>query len=625
MLKISTIDSSLRDTIKTKVYRMFGKSRPSLTMSTWIKNRVFVLALVLLVTSVFQVSFTWTQYGDNSYSGQGVIKGDGRGYYDYLTSIFIDDDLDHQIANGRTIVETEGGAVNKYYSGSALLMLPFFLTALLFAHVSGSSAQGFEIPFQFGMALAALFYMLIGLIFIYKTLSVYRIKPTIQSIIIIVIGLGTNLLFYVSEEITYAHNYSFFAIAVFTYNAIKYFQTPNLKNLLWASAFFGLTVLIRPVDGLVFFSLPFLSTGKNAFLSGIKFLFSKLHFVLTAIAVIFLFVFVQLLLYKAQTDHWVVWSYANEGFYFSNPAFFKFLLSFKRGWLIFTPFFLLLIPSMVLLFKQKRFAFWSFLLFFIGVVYILSSWWTWHYGGSFGSRPMIDFYAILVIPIGLFINSTEHRIQKLGVISFLMLCILLNFIQSYQANRLILPSLNLNADAYFWAFGKLGSEHSQKLGGRSDIKPYHHSETIIYEGEWLALNNDHWTVNHIDTFETIPSAVYNEIIEYNVTFRYEFTEAESDRVFLELELDRKEYEPNAASKAFVVIRLKDSTGKDKYYDSFKVNDRPDLAVEQWKRWFYQYNIPVLIDKDDKLVVYVWNKELTSFNVRQPKLKLIKLN
>ena len=206
-----------------------------------------------------------------------------------------------------------------------------------------------------------------------------------------------------------------------------------------------------------------------------------------------------------------------------------------------------------------------------------------------------------------------------------MLCILLNFIQSYQANRLILPSLNLNADAYFWAFGKLGSEHSQKLGGRSDIKPYHHSETIIYEGEWLALNNDHWTVNHIDTFETIPSAVYNEIIEYNVTFRYEFTEAESDRVFLELELDRKEYEPNAASKAFVVIRLKDSTGKDKYYDSFKVNDRPDLAVEQWKRWFYQYNIPVLIDKDDKLVVYVWNKELTSFNVRQPKLKLINLN
>ena len=73
MLKISTIDSSLRDTIKTKVYRMFGKSRPSLTMSTWIKNRVFVLALVLLVTSVFQVSFTWTQYGDNSYSGQGVM------------------------------------------------------------------------------------------------------------------------------------------------------------------------------------------------------------------------------------------------------------------------------------------------------------------------------------------------------------------------------------------------------------------------------------------------------------------------------------------------------------------------------------------------------------------------
>ena len=38
-------------------------------------------------------------------------------------------------------------------------------------------------------------------------------------------------------------------------------------------------------------------------------------------------------------------------------------------------------------------------------VYIIFSWWSWWYGGSFGARPMIDSYGILAIPLAAMIEQ----------------------------------------------------------------------------------------------------------------------------------------------------------------------------------------------------------------------------
>jgi len=594
-------------------------------MSAPFHQKILILSLAFIVACIFQVAFTWMQYGEPTYSGQGVIKGDGRGYYDYLTSIFIDHDLAAQEANGRTIVETKGGAVNKYYCGTALLILPFFLLALAITAIfSTDPISGFELPFQIAMGSAALFYMLLGLLLIYKVFSRFNIGVITQSLIVLMIGVGSNLLFYVSEEITNAHVYSFFTVAAFTFFAIEFFKTPNLNRLLWSSLFFGLSVLIRPVDGLIVFAFPFLAGSKEAFIGGCKFLFSKALYPAISLALILSFVFLQLLLYKLQTGYWVVWSYANEGFYFANPAFFKFLFSFKRGWLVFTPFFLFLLPGVYILYRSNAFSFWAFLLFFIGVVYVLSSWWTWHYGGSFGSRPMIDFYAILVIPVGLFFDAIRRPRNKAAIAAFCGFCVALNFIQSYQVNAQILPSWNLNTDAYLWAFGKLGKEHAHKLGGRSDIMPYHKSTVLLYEGSWDKANDPHWLIHHTHLDGAHKEIIFNDEVEFNGNFIYKFTQAQSDRVFVEYQLERKEFTSNASSEAFIVIDVKDNNQNRKYYDAFRLNDRPDLPLNEWKEWTYKYDIPVPIGQNDQIAIYIWNKGLGSFNVRNPKLKLISL-
>ena len=38
-------------------------------------------------------------------------------------------------------------------------------------------------------------------------------------------------------------------------------------------------------------------------------------------------------------------------------------------------------------------------------IYVVFSWWTWWYGGSFGSRPMIDYYGLMAFPMAALIQK----------------------------------------------------------------------------------------------------------------------------------------------------------------------------------------------------------------------------
>jgi hypothetical protein len=55
-------------------------------------------------------------------------------------------------------VMTEHGRVNKYYAGTAVLMLPFFALSCLAAWLLGFPVDGYSVPFHVGHdALGALF------------------------------------------------------------------------------------------------------------------------------------------------------------------------------------------------------------------------------------------------------------------------------------------------------------------------------------------------------------------------------------------------------------------------------------------------------------------------------------
>jgi len=107
------------------------------------------------------------------------IRSDGWGYYLHLPAAFVYGDLHlsflkagdlppdlarHRFASGnwQGLSPTETGYRDKYALGPAVLQLPFFLGALVYAKWTLPSVSGFEIPFQVANVLSAAFYFALG-------------------------------------------------------------------------------------------------------------------------------------------------------------------------------------------------------------------------------------------------------------------------------------------------------------------------------------------------------------------------------------------------------------------------------------------------------------------------------
>jgi hypothetical protein len=112
----------------------------------------------------------------------------------------------------------------------------------------------------------------------------------------------------------------------------------------------------------------------------------------------------QLLYWKYTTGAWLFYSYGDERFFFLRPAIADGLFSYRKGWLLYTPIMVLALAGIPPLRKRLPAAFWPVLLFTVLNIYIVLSWWSWWYGGSFGLRAFIDSYAFLALPLASFLS-----------------------------------------------------------------------------------------------------------------------------------------------------------------------------------------------------------------------------
>jgi hypothetical protein len=62
----------------------------------------------------------------------------------------------------------------------------------------------------------------------------------------------------------------------------------------------------------------------------------------------------------------------------------------------------------VLWHRRKEF-FWPVIVMLILHIYLIYSWWCWYYGGSLGSRPMIDIYGPLAVSMAAFLQWTMEK------------------------------------------------------------------------------------------------------------------------------------------------------------------------------------------------------------------------
>lgn len=418
------------------------------------KFLLFILAEILVV---FALLYTFNNHIGND---DETIKSDGIGYYDYLPSIFIhgdfnrhnstlNDSIYNRINTFSNYLDYQQKKVNKYPIGTAVLESPFFLVGL---STATENTNGYETHFHKIIFYSALFYLFLGLIFFKLLLKKYEVKWYIIFICQLLITLATSLTIYTSFDAAYSHVYSFFAIIAFAYFVKSYFTSYQMKHFLWACFFLGLIIIIRQVNILVIFSIPFLAGSFAELKKGLAAIFTNYNKLILGLVLMAGVISIQLFAWYFQTGNFIVYSYQGEGFNFSSPEIFKVLFSYEKGLFVYTPIlFLCVLSSSYFIIKKQFYLFFSWILFLVILVYVFSSWWSWYYGCSYGMRPFVDFYAFFFIPLALLLNHLKWYIN-IPIILFSASLVPINTIQSYQYKNHIIDWGMLNKEDYWKIF-----------------------------------------------------------------------------------------------------------------------------------------------------------------------------
>ncbi len=400
------------------------------------KARIVNLLIIIAVTyNMFNIHY-WTH-------SNRVIYNDVISYYAYLPATVIYKDLTLNFTQDSTgyfsdkfwpLKTPDGRNVIKMSMGLSFLYAPFFVMGHIAANLTDYPADGFSLPYKLFLNLSAVFYLALGLFFLRKILEKY-FDTKVVIITLITTVLGTNLYFYSAIESTMPHVYLFALFSAFLYLTIKWYKKPGMENAIILGLLGGLITLIRPTDiilALFFFLWDVKSVKelKQRFLFFIKNPRFKI-----AMIICFIVVWIpQLAYWKYATGHWIYYSYNDEGFRFLHPHIIDGLFSYRKGWLVYTPVMVFAIAGLGIAYKRFKTIFLPTLVFLVVNIYIITSWWCWWYGGSFGSRPFIDSYPLLALSLALLIKWTFTLKTNAKRISqtVIALLILLNLFQTWQ-------------------------------------------------------------------------------------------------------------------------------------------------------------------------------------------------
>ena len=351
-----------------------------------------------------------------------VFQSDQMGYYTYLPSIFIYNDL-NTYAYGRLDSAT-GNMVNVYPIGTAILESPFFFLAHAIALQFDLEPTGFSKIYQNVITIGTIIYAFLALMILFKILNrSLSVKTSLISVIIVYFG--TNLYHYTVGDSGMSHAYSFFCISVFIYALLEFLKKQNFKNSLIFGLSAGLMLIIRPTNALFLFSIPFINIKHWKEIPLRIQLFLKSPYTLLIIALALLAISPQLIYWKIQSGQWVYYSYTHETFSnWSHPPMLRILFGKVSGLFIYSVLLILFFPGLWILYKRtKNFNAFMILGMFIVLTYINASWWAPTFDCSFGHRAFIEIIPFLVFPIAYFIDFIMHK--RIMPIAMLIIAILL--------------------------------------------------------------------------------------------------------------------------------------------------------------------------------------------------------
>ncbi len=477
-----------------------------------------------------------------NFAPSNILSWDVFGYYLYLPLTFIYQDLGLQ--NEEVILQLvekytstgtfyqvvrmpDGVHVMKYSMGMAILYAPFFFIGWLASVVFDYPVDGFSAPFQYSVFVGGIIYSLVGLRYLAKVLSKFFSWKVTAAVLLLTV-FATNYLTHITMygQNAMSQNYLFTGYALVLWFTIRWHETFKMKYAVFLGVIMGLMMLSRPTE-IVVLLIPVL---WNVF--SVDSLQDKLNLVWkqkSQVIVLALLIGVigsfQLMYWKIYSGSFLFNSYganAGEGLDLLSPHTWKFLFSYRKGWLVFTPVMGIAIIGFYFIFKKNVRIFWPLLAYFVFNLYLVSSWTTWWYAQSFSQRSMVSSYPFMAIGLGyllMWLNEQNKLAKNLGY-SILVLALLFNVFQTVQHHRGVLHGDRMTKEYYWAVFGKLSvTEEDKKLllidRGFDGVERFKNEEE--YQGKVLEKID-------FDIMENSPSAIaYSGCCAFELNSETEFS------------------------------------------------------------------------------------------------------
>jgi len=540
-----------------------------------------------------------------------LIMTDGQGYYAYLPAVFIYHDLSLQFVwtinetyyeidkRAPYVNHTPDGVINKYFVGTSILQAPFFLLAHAYAKAFNHPADGYSKPYQISVGVAALFYLCLGVWFLAELLIMLGFTQFLSLFTVFTIVFGTNLLHYSIYEPSMSHVYSFCTISGLLFFGINALSRDKMSSWFGVATALALTILIRPTNGIVFLALAAVAPNKSQLWNSLLELLRAKKILIGSLLIGIAILSIQPIIYYVQTGHPWIWSYGEEGFDFSNPKIGSVLFGYRKGLFVYAPLLFLGVVGLLVGIRKNAFRYMWLLGTLCLVTWIISSWWMWYYGGSFGHRAFIEYLPLFAIGLACVIRDGVGFIKPKLIMVLCSIFVALSLFQTYQYRMGILPYDEITKEKYWNLFLLTGD----------DLQGYYSPGERDYIGadSMMILNdfeNDlNWDNGGLAVTEQAKSGTRSAKMtgdsQYGPTYRQFGTELPDSfdivRVVAWIKSNRK------LTKTAFVCSLQDSTGAAYYWSSYPV--RPQLNIVGWSKVEAVFKCGEMNHPTDRVVIH----------------------
>lgn len=371
---------------------------------------------------------------------QTCIYHDALWTYGYMRSALMDHDLSFYnefVLYNNYFMYVPHPHEPVFYCGAAILMAPFFEIGHLLAQIMNIQQfvplNGYSWPYTLATSLSGVVAGSVSLFLVYRINRMFfRVVPSLMAAFLVF--WAGNLCFYTFVWPLYSHAFSVLSIAAFL---IVWFRvrsdSPSSVWLLWGLVL-GLATWIRP-QNVLFAIIPVCEWLGFSHPGRLRPLKTKESAALFLVGAVLAFSPQMLLWLKTAGKPLLdVYGHIGDDFYWLNPRLQYLFFSTNRGFLLWSPVFILAIPGLITLLKSSyRRKMIILLISFLLQVYLISCYEFPEGGAGFGSRYLINCMPFLALCIAAFFSGISRKYLILfGIVGITLIYANMGLLFAYQ-------------------------------------------------------------------------------------------------------------------------------------------------------------------------------------------------